>query len=67
MSRGRLAMSETGSGGRKEITTSSRIRAWWLVALRGYVLENKRRVPKESPFGEIYYENHWVLSKDEDN
>lgn len=67
MSRGCLGMNKTGSGRRKEITTSSRLRAWWLVTLRGYVLVNKRRVPKENSFGEIYYKNHWVLSKDKDN
>lgn len=56
-------MNETGSDGRKEISTTFRLRVWWLVAVRGYKLESKRRLPKESPFGEIYYKNHWVLCK----
>jgi len=67
MSRSCLVMNRTSSNGKKEILTASRVRAWWLVAVCGYELESKRRLPKESPFGEIYYKNHWMLWKDEKN
>ena len=45
------------------ITTAFRLRAWWLRTFRGYRLESKRRMPKQSIFGEFYYKNHWVLRK----
>ena len=57
-------MEETGSDGR--VTTTSRLRVWWLQSVRGYRLENKRRVPHQNAFGEIYYKNTWVLVKDGD-
>lgn len=45
------------------ITTSFRLHAWWLKTFGGYTMESMHRVPKQNFFGEIYYKNHWVLSK----
>ena len=45
------------------VTTSYRFRAWWLKTFRGYTMESMHRVPKQNLFGEIYYKNHWVLSR----
>ena len=45
------------------VTTSFRIHAWWLKTFRGYTMESMHRVPKQNLFGEIYYKNHWVLSR----
>ncbi|MCH7958641.1 MAG: hypothetical protein IID08_00830 [Candidatus Hydrogenedentes bacterium] len=45
------------------ITTAFRLRMWWLRIFRGYHLNSKRRMPKQNFFGEIYYKNHWVLSR----
>ena len=59
-------VSTSGSDGKVEIITSARVRAWWLTTFRGYTLESKKRVPHESPFREIYYKNHWVLTKQKD-
>ena len=42
------------------------MRAWWLTTFRGYTLESKKRVPHQNVFGEIYYKNHWVLTKQKD-
>ncbi len=59
-------MNTTRSDGQAEITSSSRVRACWLVTFRGYTLESKKRAPHENAFGEIYYKNHWVLTKQKD-
>ena len=58
-------MGDSGADGRTEITTASRLRAWWLKNFRGYVVENKRRTPHENAFGEIYYKNLWIMTKDD--
>ncbi|MCH8203691.1 MAG: hypothetical protein IID09_00935 [Candidatus Hydrogenedentes bacterium] len=57
-------MNDSRADGRTEVTTSSRLRTWWLKNFRGYTLKNKRRTPHQNVFGEIYYKNHWVLTKD---
>lgn len=62
----RAVVNTLGSDGQVEITTSMRVRAWWLTTFRGYALESKRRVPHESAFGAIYYKNRWVLTKQKD-
>lgn len=59
-------MTTTRSDGHTEITTSARMRAWWLTTFRGYALKSKKRVPHESVFGESYYKNHWVLTNQKD-
>ncbi len=45
------------------VTTSFRVRAWWLKTFQGYTMESIHRVPKQNVFGEIYYTKHWVLSR----
>lgn len=47
------------------ITTSSRIRVWFLKTFRGYRVLTTRRTPMQSTFGEIYYRNTFVLAKEE--
>ena len=59
-------MNDSGADGRTEITTSSRLRTWWLKNFRGFTVEMKRRTPHENTFGEVYYKNHWVLTKQKD-
>ncbi len=60
-----IAMNDSGGGGRTEITTGSRLRTWWLKNFRGYAVETKKRTPHENAFGEIYYKNLWVLTKED--
>lgn len=62
----RTVVNTSGSDGKTEITTSARVRAWWLTTFRGYAVESKRRVPHESALGKIYYKNRWVLTKQKD-
>jgi len=57
-------MADFSSDGKGSITTTSRVRVWWLTTVGGYRVENKRRVPNENAFGELYYKNTWVLVKD---
>ena len=52
------------SDGKRIVETSVRFRMWWLTWFRGYKLTNLRRLPKVNFFGEIYYKNVWVVSKD---
>lgn len=37
---------------------------WWLTLIRGYKIVSLHRLPKQNSFGEIYYLNVWILSKD---
>lgn len=46
------------------VTTSSRIRKWFLTSFRNYRLVSTRRLPRENAFGEIYYRDSWVLTRD---
>ena len=45
------------------VTTSMRLRVWWLKMFKGYRTESVHRIPKENVFGEIYYLNRWYLTK----
>lgn len=47
-----------------DIRTSFRPRMWWLTLIRGYKMVSLHRLPKQNSFGEIYYLNVWILSKD---
>ena len=49
------------------ITTSSRLRAWFLKTFRGYRVLSNHRLPKQNSFGEIYYTNSWILVKRSDD
>lgn len=53
------------SDGKQTVETSARFRMWWLTWFRGYKLTNLRRLPKVNLFGEIYYKNVWVVSKED--
>lgn len=47
------------------ITTTSRIRVWYLKRFRGYRVLSMHRLPKQNSFGEIYYRNSWILVRDD--
>lgn len=58
-----------GAGDRSDgnkVVTSSRLRMWWLRGARGYTVDTMKREPNENAFGELYYKNHWHLSKHEE-
>ena len=55
------------SGPEGSITTSSRVRVWYLTTFRGYEVFSQHRLPKQNSFGEIYYRNSWVLTKAADD
>ena len=52
------------SGPNGSITTTSRLKVWFLTKFRGYRVLSMHRLPKESSFGELYYRDSWVLVKD---
>ena len=45
------------------VTTTIRMRAWFLKTFLGYHVDNVHRAPKQNIFGEIYYKTSWVLIK----
>ena len=45
----------------ERLVTKSRLRAWWLVTVRGYRRGTTSHVPKVGPFGRITYTRKWVL------
>ena len=47
-----------------EIKTAFRPRAWWLRYVRRYKFLNRKRVPHQNTFGELYYKTYWTFSKD---
>jgi hypothetical protein len=44
-----------------ELTTSSRLRAWYMVQFRGYTVAQRREVPKVTRLGRLTYEYRWLL------
>lgn len=44
-----------------EVTTSSRLRAWYLVHFRGYAVAQCKEVPKVTRLGRLTYECRWLL------
>lgn len=45
----------------KELTTSSRMKTWFMVQFKGYTVVQQREVPKVTPLGRLTYENLWHL------
>ena len=48
----------------KSVTTSSRAHLWYLRLIKRYLVVSLHRVPKPSPFGELYYRDTWRLEKE---
>ena len=44
-----------------EVTTSSRLWAWYLVQFRGYTVAQCREVPRITRLGRLTYECRWLL------
>lgn len=44
-----------------EYTTRSRLRAWYLVQFRGFVVAQRREIPKVTRLGRLTYEQSWIL------
>lgn len=44
-----------------ELTTSSRMKTWFMVQFKGYTVIQQREVPKVTPLGRLTYENLWQL------
>lgn len=45
----------------RELTTSSRLRAWYMVQFRGYTVAQFREIPRVTRLGRLTYENRWLL------
>lgn len=43
------------------ITTSSRMRVWWLTTFQGYEVRRVSAQPQKNPFGKVQLVNHWEL------
>jgi hypothetical protein len=49
------------------IVVRSRVKAWWLIVMKGYAVDTVRRRPKLSRLGSIEYDVEWhLLAPDED-
>lgn len=44
-----------------DVTTSSRLRAWYMVRFRGYTVAQCREVPRITRLGRLTYECRWHL------
>lgn len=44
-----------------EVTTSSRLWAWYMVQFRGYIVAQRREVPRVTRLGRLTYECRWHL------
>ncbi len=45
------------------VSTSSKLKAWWLRTARGYRVASLHRLPKQNFFGELYYKTQYILTK----
>lgn len=44
-----------------ELTTTSRLRAWYMVHFRGFTVAQHREIPKVTRLGRLTYEYRWLL------
>lgn len=44
-----------------EVGTSLRVRAWWLVHVRGYRVRRELDEPKATAWGRTQLVHHWIL------
>ena len=44
-----------------DITTSSRLKAWYMVQFRGYTIAQRREFPMVTRLGRLTYECRWLL------
>ena len=51
------------SGG---VTTSSRMRVWWLTTFQGYQVRCVSAQPQKSSLGIVQFVNHWELEVPEE-
>ena len=59
-------MHATSPTANEGISTTSRLRMWWLTTVQGYRLVNIKVLPAHASFGRIRYERTWWLKRDED-
>ena len=45
----------------RELTTTSRLKTWYMVQFKGYTVVQRREVPRVTTLGRLTYDSLWQL------
>lgn len=63
---GRTPLPFSGTGSDAGIWTDSKLKKFWLLTFRGYVVSQTHSVPKATLLGEVVYRTRWLLFRSVD-